>query len=232
MPSRRLQSKGIFGATTLRQDRQTALRERLRRGADAFEFSALIQGVSTLEEPTDAPERPSKPAETPAGNVGNKTSAAQNQLLLLQTQPEEESDAARDRQAPPMERERLRAALDALSSRLLQEAASLRAALQRHAVEEAGFCLAQVNQIVELLRSVDPTGDLARQLQIEAAPPEGRTWPASAWSVVEFMESPFSALLPPNVDDAFVHDLLYAAWGIIFEAENQGIKDGSGRFPE
>lgn len=200
----------------MRQDRQAALRERLRRGADAFEFSALIEGVSTLEEP---PEAPPQLTETPAGNVTGRSSAVQNPLPLLQMQPGEEPASARDRKEPTLDRERLRMALDALGCRLLQEAASLRASLHRHAVEEAGFCLAQVNQVVELLHSVDPTGDLARQLQTQAAPPEGRSWPASAWSVVEFMESPFSALLPPDADDAFVHNLLYAAWGVIFEVE-------------
>lgn len=216
----------------MRQDRQAALRERLRRGADAFEFSALIEGVSTLEEPPDAPEAPPKPTKAPAGNVTSRTAAVQDRLTPLLTQPEEEPAITRGQQAPTPDRERLRAALDALGCRLLQEAASLRAALHRHAVEEAGFCLAQVNQIVELLRSVDPAGDLARQLQTEAAPPEGRPWPASAWSVAEFMESPLSALLPPDADDAFVRDLLYAAWGVIFEVENEGIKDVSGRFRE
>ncbi|HXG23659.1 MAG TPA: hypothetical protein VNJ09_03815, partial [Chthonomonadales bacterium] len=187
----------------MRQDRQAALRERLRRGADAFEFSALIEGVSTLEEPPDAPEALPKFTKASAGNVTGRTSAVQNPLPLLQTQPGEEPTTARNREALTPDQERLRAALDALGCRLLQEVANLRAALHRHAVEEAGFCLAQVNQIVELLRSVDPAGDLARQLQTEAAPPEGRSWPASAWSVVEFMESPFSALLPPDADDAF-----------------------------
>jgi hypothetical protein len=35
---------------------------------------------------------------------------------------------------------------------------------------------------------------------------------------VEFAESPFSALLPPDADDLFVRQLLYAAWGITLEA--------------
>ena len=44
----------------MRADRLSHFRERLRQGADNFEFSALIDGVSTLDEPTpsDVPVAP------------------------------------------------------------------------------------------------------------------------------------------------------------------------------
>jgi hypothetical protein len=119
------------------------------------------------------------------------------------------------RPAPP---EPLREALIALSCRLSQEAGRMGAALDQRDAEEAGFYLAHVNQILELLHTLDSRGDIARQLGVQNAPPAGRSWPLTAWTVVEFAESPFSALLPPEAGESFVRDVIYAAWGISFDS--------------
>jgi hypothetical protein len=219
----------------LKQDRLSALRQRLKRGS--FEFGALLEGVSTLEE--DAPLRSDAPlderlpdAEAPAVlSNGVHTEAAepvvepprareetplpapQALLPLLDAQPLGVGAGG----GSESREDRLRAALDSLGCRFLQEMGSLRAALGERDVEEAGFHLAHLNQVVELLRDIDSDGSVSRQLGTVAAPPPGRTWPASCWTVVEFAGSPFSGLLPPNADELFVHDLLYACWGVTFE---------------
>ncbi len=199
----------------MRTDRLTSLRQRLRRGADAFDFNALIEGVSTLEEPAAPPLEEPFPEE-----------ALQRDTNIERIGEE----IGEDREAPPLlvaplpptvtlpEEDRVRNALDALADRLMQEIGRMNTAMQTGDVEEAGFCLAHVNQILELLRSVDPRGDLARRLGVRSAPPDGCVWPPTAWSIVEFAESPLSALLPQEVGSMFVRDLLYAAWGVHVEA--------------
>jgi hypothetical protein len=116
----------------------------------------------------------------------------------------------------PLAPEPLREALAALSGRLSQEAGRMAAALGQRDAEEAGFYLAHVNQILELLHTLDPKGDMARQLGVRNAPPPGRAWPLTAWTVIEFAESPFSGLLPSNAGESFARSVIYAAWGISF----------------
>lgn len=118
---------------------------------------------------------------------------------------------------PPLS---LTAALDALACRLTQEAGKMGVAMQTGDAEEAGFYLAHVNQILELLRTLDPRGDLSRQSATTNAPPPGRRWPETAWTVVEFADSPWSALLPSDADEVFVRQMLYAAWGLVFDTED------------
>jgi hypothetical protein len=206
----------------VRQDKIASLRQRLHRGADAFEFQALIEGVSTLEEAEgtrgrgdagiNAQDEPRVDAVSP--DLQDRTPDAIPAAAAI---PVPASPRPR---VPASEREeRLRAALDALGGRLAQEVGRMGAAMQAGEIEEAGFYLAHVNQILELLRSIDPSGDLARQLGTSGAPPEGRAWPATAWSVVEFAESPLSALLPPDAGEPCVRNLLYAAWGVAFDKD-------------
>lgn len=215
----------------MRPDRLTSQRQRLRRQADAFEFNALIQGVSTLEESEEtaaAEEAPAIENLPPAAVVLPETAApAEQQIHAKQEIPAEpESSAAADliSEVPtitsPVHREtreeRLHTALEALGIRLLQEVGRMRAALRAYDAQEAGFYLAHVNQLLELLHSVDPDGDVARHYQTTACPPEGRTWFPTAWSLAELAESPFSALLPPDADDEFAREMIYAAWGVEF----------------
>jgi len=118
---------------------------------------------------------------------------------------------------PPVANEEIRRALESLSKRLGAELSSMKRALRSSNTEDAGFHLAQVNQILELLQALDPAGELARNHDVSGAPPMGRTWPSTAWSVVEFAESPLSALLPPTATDETVRGMLYSAWGVSLE---------------
>jgi len=223
------------------------LKQRLRRGADRFEFSALIDGVSTLDDPiTPAPEveepegdeksesevqapellnerRVDQPVELPTTDDGGLPIADRALRIDSQPSPSDAQDLpslASSSVLAAAREERLKIALDTLSGRLLREVGVMRAAMEAGDAEEAGFSLAHVNQILELLHTIDSNGDLARQMGITGAPPEGRAWPATAWSLVEFAESPFSALLPVGADEAFVHRVLYAAWGVAFESSD------------
>lgn len=114
----------------------------------------------------------------------------------------------------PANRDMLYDALDGLGLQLLAEAGRMRAALAGGEVAEAGFCLAHLNKVIELLQSMDPDGDVARRLGTTAAPPPGRSWPRTAWSVAEFAESPLSGLLPASSDLMLVADLLECAWEV------------------
>lgn len=257
----------------MRTDKQTSLRQRLRRGADAFDFDALINGVSTLEEDLIRPEEANRiaaPAEQPALAVNltevSQDPSAQDTVLEQDTLPyssrtkdttvaqakapnpalesaflnniatethvaEIEAEAAvvaapepvTDNTAavgvkiaspPPSvsREERLRAAIDSLGRRLLPEVHKLQGAMQEGNAVDAGYYLSHVNQLLELLRSIDPGGDQARTLGAGNAPPVGKPWPSPAWSVVEFAESPFSALLPSNRDIFFVREMMYCSW--------------------
>ena len=108
----------------------------------------------------------------------------------------------------------MRSALETLSHRLLLEAGRLSAALKELDAQAAGGFLAQVNSTLELLQSLDPEGSTARDLQVTGAPPSSRSWPAPAWSFVEFSQSPLSGLLPPNANATFVRDVLHHTWGL------------------
>jgi hypothetical protein len=254
----------------MRNDRLSSLHQRLKRGS--FEFGALLDGVSTLDEPEapadetppaaeppvestatpaeaeitpardaapeptpeptpePSPDLAQEPADLPAFAAPLAEAPAPVTIIDLPEEPAPAaaSLAAHTPESPPMaaalpvqlaptESERLGAAMSHLGGRLAREAGSLRAALQNEDAEEAGFHLAHVNSVLELLRDIDPSGDLARELSTPYAPPVGRAWPGAAWTVAEFAHSPFSGLLPPRADDKFTRDLLYAAWGVAIE---------------
>jgi hypothetical protein len=216
----------------VRADRFRSLQQRLRREADAFEFGALIDGVSTLEPepPAQAPASPT-PEETPAPDQPSEApSLAAAPVAAGPAEPPQPRTPPRKPRgapaptppaeaAPPArpEEDRVRVALEALESRLLQASGRFRAAAAAGQAEEAGVRLADMNQILELLRSVDPTGDASRKLRTPCAPPRGRTWPRPVWTVAEFAESPLSGMLPPGAGEAFVRSVFYSAWGVEFE---------------
>lgn len=176
----------------MRQDKSDSLRERLRRGAQRFDFDALIQGVSTIEQDKD------QDADTSQEDLSADTSGQQSQHSTLQ-------------EVSPQERERLRTALDKLGSRLLEETGKLRAALALYDSRESGYYLARVNEILELLQSVDPGGETARRFGMEVAPPAGRSWPPACWTLFELAESPLSGLLPHDADERFAQEVVAAA---------------------
>ena len=108
-------------------------------------------------------------------------------------------------------------ALETLSNRLVQEVTAMSAALRIYDADEGGFRLAHVNQLLELLGTLDVDGSVSRDAGIRSAPPPGRAWPGTAWSVVEFADSPFSSLVPAGADEQFVRRLMYSAWGVVFD---------------
>jgi hypothetical protein len=203
----------------VRPDRLASQRQRLRRQADAFEFNALIQGVSTLEDSEEqrASEKGSggDPIVPAAVTLAEATASVEPELAAASDDSSEAPTMTSTEQRESRE-ERLHTALEALGTRLLQEVGKMGAAMRAYDAQEAGFYLAHVNQLLELLHSVDPEGDVARQYRTTACPPEGRTWFPTAWSLAELAESPFSALLPPDADDEFARELIYAAWGVEF----------------
>jgi len=169
----------------VRQDKGQNLRERLRRGARSFDFDALIQGVSTVE-PADE-DTAAEAHDTPAGQAP--------------VAPETHDT----------DRQRLRAALETLGARLLAESGKLAAACRGHDAEDSGYYLARVNQVLELLESVDPGGETARRLQTVGAPPDGRSWPLPVWTTYELAESPLGGLLPSDADEQFAAAVIAAA---------------------
>lgn len=201
-------------------DRYSTLRQRLRREADAFEFGALKEGVSTLEVettsrgPLDAPNR-----------TEPESAVAAVELLPAYTEPkggkehESEENGLVPALEPPAEDDspKVRAAIEAMVERMLLAAAQLEAALRNRSAALAGRKLAQLNEALELLRSADADAGLARRLGINGAPPEGQTWPSPAWSVAEFAASPLSGLLPQDADENFARAVVYAAWGVELE---------------
>jgi hypothetical protein len=227
----------------VRPNKANSLRDRLRRGADAFEFDALIEGVSTLDEPAANPaavvEAPLPgPAEVPTASTSSPPDATeapgvaaaplplgQNEARTASRPPRPEprrqstlygspTTMAGMFQADSLEHGRLETALEALGAHLLQEAGRMGAAMQTGDATSAGFHLARVNQLLELLRTVDPRGDVARRLKTSAAPPGDRTWPSTTWSVAEFASSPLSGLLPHNAGEPFVREMMWSAWGM------------------
>jgi hypothetical protein len=217
----------------VRTDKTSSLKQRLRREADAFEFNALIEGVSTLEveEGTTDPAAadgplygtpippvvpaPESDAERATGtaraaSIGETTTMT---AVALSHPIAPRPTASYGTRAADRE-ERLRSILDALGRRLLDEAALLRSAMLHCDAIAAGERLARINQLCELLHSVDPSGDLARQLGATAAPPDSRPWPSTSWSAAEFATSPFSALVPASAPASFLADLMYAAWDV------------------
>jgi hypothetical protein len=222
----------------VRADKGASLKQRLRREADAFEFNALIEGVSTLEgeelsadHPADSGTRYGSPIESPvlpldldgepqaaahpSAAAGDPHPAPMASVAL--SHPIEARPAGRYGTRAADREERLRSILDALGRRLLGEAALLRSAMIQGDAALAGERLARINQLCELLHSVDPLGDLGRQLGVAGAPPADRPWPSTAWSAAEFAESLFSALLPPTAPASFLGDMMFAAWGVQVE---------------
>ncbi len=170
----------------MRQDKASSLRERLRRGVSNFEFDALIQGVSNVDEP-ESPAEPQPPIAKPASDA-----------------PKASPPAATDPDG-------LRTAVMTLGDRLLQESGKLAHALNGHDAVEGGYYLCRVNQVLDLLNAVDPRGDLARSLKTPVAPPPGHSWPRATWSFYEFAESPISGLLPNDADEAFCATMIAEA---------------------
>jgi hypothetical protein len=259
----------------VRQDKSISQRLKLRRAADAFDFNALIEGVSTLVDepkreapkeprtalagPETAPSPPALPLKSDM-NVGPDVALLANMptvepampvvtepgvTIPLEIEPSEvetadvllpdpSESAAEDTlarepaavaepvrdtaRAPqtsqPSGAAPLSVALATLGGRLVDEVARMGAAMRAGDADTAGFYLAHTNQVLELLGTIDPTGELSREFRTDNAPPQGRAWPATAWSVAEFAGSPFSALLSPDADEEFVQDLVYASWGV------------------
>jgi hypothetical protein len=191
----------------LRPDRVSSLKQRLRTSADAFDFDALLEGVSTLEEGAaqDIAASPGTVEATPlsGAQVVEASPAAGTATQTLRSPTSGASD---------VREERLRAAITSLCGRLIRELEGMSTAMRRRDAERAGFCLAQVNETLDLLQSVDPSGDTARGLSIAGAPPAGRRWLDAAWSLLEFAESPLSGLLPRDADDTFAREVVRAAW--------------------
>lgn len=176
----------------MRQDKSDALREKLRRGTEEFDFDALLQGVSTVDEPSAAPATVASPS-------ADQLDAPRGVEVPQSTTPDQQ------------DRERLRTALEHLGGRLLEESGKFRAALASYDAQEAGYYLARLNQVLELLHSVDPGGETARRLSLPAAPPPGRSWPAACWTLYELAESPLSGLFPGDADDQFAAEVVEAA---------------------
>lgn len=197
-----------------------ALRE--RESLASSPLPSPVNGRSDVSQPSETVEvapfwqpdsrEPTSPVSATAVLEQGRPSRTEIAKILI-TEPESAPVKGPGPQSGP---EPLREALHALSCRLTQEAGRMAAALEQRDGEEAGFYLAHLNQILELLHTLDARGDMARRLGVANAPPVGRTWPLTAWTVVEFAGSPFSALLPPDASEGFVREVIYAAWGISF----------------
>lgn len=198
----------------MRADRANSLKQRLRKQAESFEFDALIEGVSTirqdLEPPVPVEAAPPTPAAPDTPSTPKPTIAAPKPAPFGAPAPAPRRYLTRSAERD----ERLRSVLSALGKRLLSEASLLRDAFTSRDTTLSGMHLARINQLLDLLQSVDPQGDMARQMATDAAPPEGRAWPRSTWSVYEFAGSPLSALLPADVSETFLQTVMVAAWGI------------------
>ena len=202
-------------------DRASLLKQRLRRGSDSFSFNALIEGVSTLEDlpgikpaPEPAAANLAVQAETAGNQPADHAEVTQTPATVVE-QPtlvlyEESASSSK----PDTESQRLRWALATLTRRFTEQTAQFASALGSWDAESAGYHLAQLNQALELLQPLDPSGDVARGLDLPDAPPSGRAWPSPAWSFVEFAESPFSGLLPNGAGESYVREVLYGAWGL------------------
>ena len=218
----------------MRADRISHFKERLRQGADNFEFSALIDGVSTLDDPAQS-ESPIAPFVAGMAALLEERAApapvrlpepppAELEVFVEQTELEISVASVEERSEPQTmpsvpagsvrQSERLRIALCDLSAYLARHATGLGAALDVYDAAGAGEHLARLNHVLDLLHSVDPDGEQARALEIEGAPPLGRPWPGTAWSVFEFAESPFSGLLPGDAGQELVQSMIFAAWGV------------------
>lgn len=201
----------------MRPDRLSSIKQKLRQGAGNFDFGALIEGVSTLDEkePTQRHSSPD-PDSTAAVSIGPDST-----LPGLESEPPAvRAPLARtpSATAPDDSSLALRDAIQSLVSQLSRELGNLRGSLHQRSAVDAGQYLARVNRVLELLQSVDGHGNTARSLGIKGSPPLGRAWPQPAWSAPELAESPIGALLPLDAGEPFMRDLLYATWGVAFES--------------
>lgn len=214
----------------VRVDRFTSIKKRLRQGAENFDFGALIEGVSTLEETESHAQERAAPFISGQATVLERPAPPEEIIPDLIPQFDEPAahflrarhahSAPAHRPAAPPEHaaeQRLTGALRDMILRLNNELSQFATLLSVRAVEPAGACLANINRTLELLASIDPHGEQARRLNEAGAPPPGKTWPVPAWSVVGFAESPLSGLLPDNADEEMVRGIMYAAWGVTFE---------------
>ncbi|NUQ70704.1 MAG: hypothetical protein HUU17_07770 [Chthonomonadales bacterium] len=179
----------------MRPDKSEALRARLRKGASSFDFDALIQGVSTEDDATEAGA---------LDDAISTPTSVDDEIIPIQIQ---DTTVADDGQL----KGGLVSALETLGVRLLEETGKLRSALQASDASDGGYYLARVNNVLELLETVDPAGETSRRYATPAAPPPGRVWPRPCWSVYEFTESPISGLLAADADLNFVGDLIESA---------------------
>lgn len=203
-------------------DKASLLKQRLRRGSDSFRFDALIEGVSTIED--SSPEAiPIESAATPYIESAEPAIRLSGLDPIAETVERDDrfplvvvEDVAATTPAGSIDTDkvRLRWALTALTQRFALEIARFASALAARDAESAGIHLAQVNQALELLQPLDPTGELARELGLPDSPPPGKRWPSASWSFIEFAESPLSGLLPSGADERFVREVLYSAWGV------------------
>jgi hypothetical protein len=178
----------------VRVDKSANLRDRLRKGADAFSFDALLQGVSTLEGDT----KPVEPETLPT----NQSAASPKPppwAVLPATSP------------APTSGEQWRAAIEGLAQGLMESAAQFGAAAEEGDIAGQGQALADANRVLELLGSVDPVGAVARSVGAPSAPPDGRRWPEPAWSISALAASPLSALTGPGATVAHLDAILEAA---------------------
>ncbi len=179
----------------MRVDKSANLRDRLRKGADAFSFDALLQGVSTLEG--DA-----TPIDADAGGMAQQAPPPKSPppWAVLPASP-----------PAPTSGEQWKAAIEGLAQGLMESAAQFGAAAEEDDIAGQGQALADANRVLELLGSVDPIGAVARSVGAPSAPPGGRRWPEPAWSVSALAASPLSALTGPGATVAHLDAILEAA---------------------
>jgi hypothetical protein len=223
----------------MRTDKISHLKQRLRQGADSFDFNALINGVSTIEEEKkeaaveDTPQAPTEPVVSPpikqeeeqpnpvpsfsyGENHIAQQSIASGEPIIAETAKSVLRDikgkTATEREGAQIQDERLKMALESLVAKLRTEIISFQVSLEDSDTEQAGFSLVRINHLLDLLNSLDPEGSVSRSLRIDFHPPQDTPWPKSVWSVVELAESPLSGLFPPQADDMFIREILNAAW--------------------
>ncbi len=226
----------------MRTDKISHLKQRLRQGADSFDFNALINGVSTIEEEkkdtpkddvADTPQTPTEPAASPPikqedeqPNPVPSFSYGENHIVqpsissgdpLIKESAksvirEIKGKTASEGEGAQIQDERLKMALESLVAKLRSEIISFQVSLEDLDTEQAGFSLVRINHVLDLLNSLDPEGSISRSLQIVLHPPQDSSWPKSVWSVAELAESPLSGLFPSQADDMFIREILNAAW--------------------
>src|ERR1041384_4801738 len=139
---------------TVRPDRLSSYRQKLRRSLDTFEFGALIEGVSTLEEEAQSGAEPIKIGLYPSAVAAIETAPPKRVEPDEPVEPADtlqtvlqlpQADAHLQKAGQPINQQRLRLALCELSSRLRHELGSFQALLDQSEIEEAGVHLARIN---------------------------------------------------------------------------------------